>query len=198
MVSSLKYSSPTGRHNTTVLCLPEWTSSISWASDCSKSGCQHSKESWLITIVQDLKIAWTERLYLKTYNNQHFMGLLLYGDNSLHTPSQDGMTPLIVASCKGHSSVVRVLLQAGAVANATSQVRYSSCQMLPQGSFACSAHVHSHTCPPVSNTWYTNIPMSHTHKHMTVHLVWRICPSCCSRRWTWGYCWATAGSKCWS
>ena len=39
------------------------------------------------------------------------------------------MTPLMVASCKGHSSVVRVLLQGGAVANATSQVRYSSCQM---------------------------------------------------------------------
>ena len=63
--------------------------------------------------------------------------LCYHGYSSLHTPSQDGMTPLMVASYKGHSRVVRVLLQAGAIPNATSQVRYSSCQMLPQGSFVC-------------------------------------------------------------
>ena len=47
----------------------------------------------------------------------HHVGILLL-------PSQSGDTPLIVASDKGHSSVVRVLLQGGANINTTTEVRY--------------------------------------------------------------------------
>ena len=41
----------------------------------------------------------------------------------IHVPSQNGMTVLMVASFCGHSSVVRVLLQAGADSSTTMQVR---------------------------------------------------------------------------
>ena len=41
----------------------------------------------------------------------------------LHLLSQNGMTPLIPASHFGHTSVVRVLLQAGATINTTTQVK---------------------------------------------------------------------------
>ena len=44
--------------------------------------------------------------------------------SSLCFPSQEGGTPLMTASYFGHSSVVRVLLQAGATINTTNQVRY--------------------------------------------------------------------------
>ena len=43
---------------------------------------------------------------------------------SLHLPSQSGDTPLTIASYKGHPSVVRILLKAGANINTTTQVRY--------------------------------------------------------------------------
>ena len=35
--------------------------------------------------------------------------------------------------------------------------------------FAGNTLVHSHTCPPVSNTWYTNTAMSHAHIHTILH-----------------------------
>ena len=38
-------------------------------------------------------------------------------------PLQEGGTALMIASCKGHPSVVRVLLQGGANINTTAQVR---------------------------------------------------------------------------
>ena len=44
--------------------------------------------------------------------------------SSLHFPTQDGDTPLMIASQVGHPSVVKVLLQAGATINTTTQVRY--------------------------------------------------------------------------
>ena len=205
MVPSLKYFSPTGWHNTTVICLPEWASTSSRTSHCSKGGRQHSKGGWFITVVQNLKMAWVVRLYLKITSNEHIMGssLCYHGDSSLHTLSQDGMTPLIVTSYKGHSRVVRVLLQAGAIPNATSQVRYSSCQMLPQGSFVCWKYMCTqlHSFQRLVHK-YWNVTCTHsyhlTHEHMTVRSVWRVCPSCCSRKWTQGHCWATAGGKCWS
>lgn len=39
-------------------------------------------------------------------------------------PLQEGGTALMIASCKGHPSVVTVLLQGGATINTTAQVRY--------------------------------------------------------------------------
>ena len=129
---------------------------------------------------------------LKITNNEHIMGLSLccHGDSSLHTPSQNGITPLMVASYKGHPSVVRVLLQAGAITNATSQVRYSSCQMLPQGSFVCWKYTctQSHLSSSFQHLVhkYCNVTCTHpyhlAHKHMTVHSVWEFCPPCCSRK----------------
>ena len=52
-------------------------------------------------------------------------------------------------------------------------------------------HAHSHACM-----------YAHTHTHIHTHahahdLVRGDCPLHCSTGETWGYCWATAGSKCW-
>lgn len=52
------------------------------------------------------------------------MDSLHYVGSSMHLPSQDGATALMMASHNGHPSVVRVLLQAGATINTTAPVRY--------------------------------------------------------------------------
>ena len=45
-------------------------------------------------------------------------------------PSQDGVTALMIASHQGHLSVVRVLYQAGATINTTTEVRFYMYQMV--------------------------------------------------------------------
>lgn len=59
--------------------------------------------------------------------------MLCHCGSSLYLPLQIGMTVLMVASFCGDSSLVRILLQAGADINITVQVRYSSGQILTWG-----------------------------------------------------------------
>ena len=58
------------------------------------------------------------------YISHHCVSLIKLALSISNLSSQSGDTPLIIASYFGHPSVVRVLLQAGAIINTTAQVRY--------------------------------------------------------------------------
>ena len=118
-------------------------------------------------------------------NNGWLVCLCTCDDSS--SPSQDGVTALMMASYHGHHSVVRLLVQAGATINTTTQVY----QMM--GSCICSAQTppslllqltanfmifdkiehlqRAKSCPP-GYLWWCCICCMHIHGEACYHSAW--------------------------